>query len=304
MNYLKSILYRWDREELQKWPSLKKTAYLLLPLLIYFAVHDISEILLWAGIEAVMGHGGENIKKLLTENAYTVQGMVNGMAILLGVFSIWTAVSNEIKGDSSKKEAVGEQKNRKLSNKEPQVTAYMFLGALALLTAAGINILFYQLGFTESSQSYERVSQMQYGVSFVIGLLLYGVISPLAEEAVFRGLIYNRMKRCFSYRIALILSSVLFGFYHGNMVQAAYGILLGLLIAYVYEIYKSFAAPVLFHAVANVSVYAMTYQNDLKAMNRQIALTTVTIMLAAAAGILFYIKKIMRKEKTKAELSD
>lgn len=293
MNDRKNITYRWEREELRKWSSLKKTAYLLLPLLIYFAVHDISEILLWAGIEAMMSRGGEKIKSLLTENAYTVQGMVNGMAILIGTASIWTAVSNEIKGEDKRKGTIKEK-----GICEKRITSYMFLGVLAFLSAVGINILFYQTGFTGSSQSFEQVYEMQYGVQFMVGLFLYGIISPFAEEAVFRGLIYNRMKRCFSYRIALIFSSLLFGFYHGNTVQAVYGILLGMLIAYTYEQYKSFAAPVLFHGVANVSVYAMTYQNNLRDMNRQIALTTATIMLAASMGLIFYIKKIMKKEES------
>ena len=69
------------------------------------------------------------------------------------------------------------------------------------------------------------------------------------------------MKRCFNYKTALAVSSLLFGLYHGNIVQVVYGSILGLLIAYTYELYGSFAAPVLFHGVANVSVYALTYQN-------------------------------------------
>lgn len=87
------------------------------------------------------------------------------------------------------------------------------------------------------------------------------MISPIAEEAVFRGIIYNRMKRCFSAKLAVPLSALLFGLYHGNTVQALYGFLLGVIIAIVYERSESFAAPVIFHAMANVTVFTVTYRN-------------------------------------------
>ena len=135
-------------------------------------------------------------------------------------------------------------------------------------------------------------------MEFLIGLVLYGVISPIAEEAIFRGLIYNRMKRCFGWIPALIFSSLLFGAYHGNVVQAVYGMLLGLMIAYSYELYGNFAAPVLFHAIANISVYTMTYRNHLGQMDRRIALAIGAITFLAAISIAVYIKnKLLPKEK-------
>ena len=99
------------------------------------------------------------------------------------------------------------------------------------------------------------------------------------------------MKRCFNYRIALIVSSRLFGLYHGNVVQAVYGTILGIVIAWSYELFGDFAAPVLFHAVANISVYSITYGNRLADMNRENALITAVILLAAGGYLLFWLKK-------------
>ncbi|MDE7285687.1 MAG: CPBP family intramembrane metalloprotease, partial [Lachnospiraceae bacterium] len=153
------------------------------------------------------------------------------------------------------------------------------------------------VGFSGSSEAYNEVHKMQYGVQFAAGLILYGIISPLAEEAVFRGILYNRMKRCFHYKIALVVSSLLFGIYHGNLVQAVYGSILGLLIAYFYEQYKSFAAPVLFHAAANISMFAMTYQDRLADIGRNRAMIAGTGFIVAAAGIFFYMKRCIILEK-------
>ena len=54
-----------------------------------------------------------------------------------------------------------------------------------------------------------------------------------------------------------MVSGLLFGLFHGNLVQAVYATLLGIVLAIVYEIYDSILAPILFHAVANLFVYVM-----------------------------------------------
>ena len=91
------ISVRWSREEIAGWSSLRKTAYLLLPLLFYFLVHDGAEILLWAGLDGVMKSGSSSLVSFLTDNAYTVKGVINGLAILAGVAVIWRAICREIR---------------------------------------------------------------------------------------------------------------------------------------------------------------------------------------------------------------
>ncbi len=317
-NFFRMINIRWSREEIAGWGSLRKTAYLLLPLLFYFLVHDGAEILLWAGLDGIMTSGNKSLTSFLTDNAYTVNGLINGFAILAGVAAIWRAIRGEIRGRgeeetcSLKQGSVVSGKegsavsgdegyketetgvNPARSGMESVVTRYMVLGALAFLTALSLNLLFSLLGLTGSSQGYAQTARAQYGVNFVVGLFLYGILSPAAEEAVFRGLIYNRMKRCFGYVIALVVSSLFFGCYHGNVVQALYGTVLGLLIAWAYEKYGSFAAPVLFHGVANVSIYAMTYYNSLGAMSREVSIGVIVVSLLGAGVCLGYIKRCHR----------
>lgn len=292
MNYWKMIYTRWNREDLSSWKSLKKTAYMILPLLIYFLVHDAAEILLWAGLNQFMLVCKEETANFLNANSYTVQGIVNGLAILLGVAAIWKAVKGEVRGNEQNREETAGTENKKQPKvTEKRMTSYMMLAALAFLSAVGLNMLFYLLGITKSSQAFEETASAQFGVAFWVGLVLYGILSPFAEEAVFRGLMYNRMKRCFNNPIALVVSSLLFGCYHGNVVQAVYGTLLGLLIAYTYERYDSFSAPVLFHAVANVSIFTMTYNNRLSDMDKSVSVVLTVASLVGAAICLWRIKK-------------
>ena len=282
MNYFKMIYTRWSRESISSWGSLKKTAYMILPLLVYFLVHDASEVILWAVLNQFMLVCKEETAVFLNANSYTVQGIVNGLAIFIGVAVIWKAVKSEVSGE----EQVCEE-----TVKGTMVTSYVMLAALAFSSALGLNMLFYLLGITKSSQAFNETANAQFGVAFLAGLILYGILSPLAEEAVFRGLMYNRMKRCFNFPIALAVSSLLFGCYHGNVVQAVYGTLLGLLIAYAYEKYGSFAAPVLFHAVANVSIFTLTYNNRLGDMNKSVSILLTAASLMGAGIFLWLIRK-------------
>lgn len=270
---------------------MRKSFYILFPLLIYFLIHDMAEVLLWLGLELVSS-SGEQVVVFLDQHADTVRGVVNGIASFFGLVVIWQAVKGEI----------GEIEDSKPSDKwlrEEKVTGYMFLAVLAVLSAIGLNFLLNLIGLSKSSRSFEQIAQAQYGVAFLAGLFLYGILSPLVEEAVFRGLIYNRMKRCFNYPIALILSSLLFGCYHGNLVQAVYGTLLGIIIAYTYELYESFAAPVLFHTVANVSVYVLTYNNNLSQVSTKVSIVVMAGTLIGASACMVYIKKVLAPKMEK-----
>ncbi len=294
------MMHRFEKEEISTWTSLKKTAYILLPLLLYLVAHDLAEILLWAGLEFLMSTFGEGLSAFLTAHAYTVQGSVNGLAMLIGISVISKAVKAEVSGAEKglvSAEAQGTVKDSGIAGASGQakVTGYFFLAALAFLVAVGVNILFYQLGITGSSESFGKVQKAQLGVQLAAGIFLFGVISPVAEEAVFRGIIYNRLKRSFSVSIGMVISALLFGCYHGNVVQALYGAFLGLVIAYSYELFGSFIAPVVFHSVANISVFVMSYYEGLNHLQRPAAIGLAVGMLAAAVGILVYLKNFFKK---------
>lgn len=289
MAFWKNINIRWDRENIMGWGSARKTAYILLPLLIYFLVHDAAEVLLWMLLNSFLERAGEGVRVFFNQNGYTISGVTGGLAILIGFMSVRKSVMVEIVGQE------------KVSQERPdeKITGYCFLGGFALLTAFGLNLLFDLVGLSGSSQTFSQVVKAQYGVEFVCGLILYGILSPVVEEAVFRGLIYNRMKRCFQPKIALACSALIFGAYHGNLVQALYGTILGLLIAYTYERYGSFAAPVIFHAIANVSIYAITYNHTLGQMTKVTRIVAALISLSGA--VLFFIYIIRHTKPDTAE---
>ena len=302
MGFFKMMYIRWSREDISSWKSMKKAVYMIFPLLVYFLVHDAVQILLWAGLNRFLLACSKETSAFLLANSYTLQGVINGLAILGGVAAVWQAVKNEIYWGEAKRSGQNKDRSQSRNKKaaldeessmEKKATDYMVLGTFAFLSALGFNVLFQLLEITKSSKAFEDTANAQFGVIFLVGLVLYGILSPLAEEAIFRGLIYNRMKRCFNFPIALAVSSLLFGCYHGNAVQAVYGTILGLLIAYTYEKYESFAAPALFHAIANVSIYALAYYHAFDHMNGWKGWIVAVISLTGA-GICFWRIKCRR----------
>lgn len=148
----------------------------------------------------------------------------------------------------------------KLSHlKGEPVKNYIFLGLAVIGTVVGINLLFSLLQFTANSESYQQVAQWQYSAVFPVGLICYGVITPIAEEILFRGIIYNYLRRMMKLRPAVLLSAALFGIYHGNAVQGVYAFCMAFLIIYGYEYFGSFLIPMLLHASANVLSYCLSY---------------------------------------------
>lgn len=98
----------------------------------------------------------------------------------------------------------------------------------------------------------ETMDQMTSGKSMWFLILSMGVIAPLAEEIVFRWLIYLRLRDYVRMGAAMVISGLIFGIYHGNLVQAVYAGILGMVFAYFLEISGCLWSSVLLHMGANI----------------------------------------------------
>ncbi|MCM1112543.1 MAG: CPBP family intramembrane metalloprotease [Muribaculum sp.] len=138
-------------------------------------------------------------------------------------------------------------------------SSYLLLAGAAVGAVLGLNLLLELLGIVDKSGAYQAVREDQYSASFLLGLITFGVISPVAEELLFRGIIHNYLRRFINPKMALFVSSALFGVYHMNSVQGVYGFIMGCLIAYAYEYFGDFKMALAVHAVSNLLVYCLTY---------------------------------------------
>lgn len=98
----------------------------------------------------------------------------------------------------------------------------------------------------------EELAGTLYQGRLVLEILGVGILVPISEELVFRGLTMSRMEEYWGRKYAIVLSALLFAVIHGNLLQGLYTFPLGLLFAYVYDRYHTLLAPVLFHAASNL----------------------------------------------------
>lgn len=63
---------------------------------------------------------------------------------------------------------------------------------------------------------YMQVYQSMEGWNLVAYLILSITVAPIAEELIFRGFLYQSLRRVFSIPVCVIISSVLFAFVHGT----------------------------------------------------------------------------------------
>lgn len=228
--------------------GLKMAWSILMPFLIYFIVYDLSHTLLLYLLTLIKQ------TDIFIYHEPTVRGAVNAVALMIGMGAVLPMALKEISRAKEEKQ-----------DGNPGWKEYLMLLVFAASLAMGANILLSLIGVTETSQTYQEVSARQFGVSLGVGIILYGIVVPVAEEVVFRGLMYNRMKHFFGATQSIILCGILFGVYHGNLVQGIYGCIMGIGITYMYEKYGSFLAPVLFHSVANICVFAAGYDQKVVA---------------------------------------
>lgn len=77
------------------------------------------------------------------------------------------------------------------------------------------------------------------------------VVAPICEEIVYRGFIYNILKRYSRRWVAIILSALLFSVIHGSMAQAVPLTIFGIVQCILYDKARSLRLPILLHAIYN-----------------------------------------------------
>lgn len=84
-------------------------------------------------------------------------------------------------------------------------------------------------------------------------LLMVGIIGPVSEESVFRGVIYHGYKTSQRFVGSMLLSALLFGLTHLNFNQMSYAVLVGIVSVLLLEGSGSIFYSMLFHICINTT---------------------------------------------------
>lgn len=180
-----------------------------------------------------------------------------------------------------------------IQKRHAPAAAWPVLIITGILTCIGGNIIVTLFNLQYIFSDYTQVSEQLYSGNFIIQLVFIGVIVPISEELIFRGLIYNRAKVYMGSPLsAMLISALIFSIYHGNMVQGIYAFVIGFMMAFLYEKYGSLAAPVLFHICCNLPALIMQ-KMQITIGSLYTAAYIAVGCTAAVAVLLFVIHRII-----------
>lgn len=91
----------------------------------------------------------------------------------------------------------------------------------------------------------------------VYTLITVVVISPIVEELIFRGRLYNLLSHTVSPFMSAVLSSVVFATIHLEPIIIIGGFLSGMLFSYMYLLKRSIILPIILHICNNTIAYGL-----------------------------------------------
>lgn len=106
------------------------------------------------------------------------------------------------------------------------------------------------------SSGYQETNQAFFGGGMVFEILGSGLLIPIAEEMLFRGIVFKRLRIWAGVRVAIAGSALFFALIHVNLVQFLYAGILGIFLALLLEKSGKLYIPVLGHITANLIAIA------------------------------------------------
>lgn len=117
-----------------------------------------------------------------------------------------------------------------------------------------INLLIGITGIDSLSPEYERlINNIFSRTSPLLLILSIGIIAPVFEEILFRGIVFRELASKINVVVAIVVQAFLFGAFHMNLTQGIYAFVVGLLLGWSYYVSGSLFVPVLIHLFFNTT---------------------------------------------------
>jgi|AntRauTorckE6833_2_1112554.scaffolds.fasta_scaffold18215_2 hypothetical protein len=131
------------------------------------------------------------------------------------------------------------------------VSSLFFISPLISL----VDYLISLTGYTSSSELPIDLSNLS---GFIVGIFALAVFPAVAEELIFRGVVFSGLKR-FGYKKAIIFSAIIFALMHMSIQQTVYQIIIGVILAYSFYVTGSLLGAILLHFVNNFLIVIMAF---------------------------------------------
>lgn len=226
-----------------------------------------------------------NMAVKTTDQNYVFQQIIATVVTLPFVYSFY------------RKDAVGTVQDTK---KDILMTVLLAVGTMAV--GMVVNNLFSFTTIKEQSQSYQELSNAFYGSTLLPEILATCILTPILEELLYRGIVYQRLREWLGVWPSVLVSALIFGGMHMNLVQFVYAGCLGLLLALCVQ-WGGLKCAILAHMLTNL-ISVLRCETGIfgfmeGSMTRQIVVTLV--LAGMAVGCFLFVEFGILKTKCKKE---
>ena len=205
-------------------------------------------------------------------------------------------------GDGSPRGACGDRmpqgaRGEAMSGERLRARGDQLIAAAAGILAASVflNLFLAGVGAVHADAAAADTSAQAGRVSLPLGILIYGVLSPLAEETVFRGITLQRLYLlCHekksgktAFLLAAGLSSLLFGIYHGSLVQGLYAAAMGFLFCLFLALGGNLFSLIILHGGANVMTLFLSRAGTFRRASASVMAGAFGIAFCCGGYVLF-----------------
>jgi membrane protease YdiL (CAAX protease family) len=163
---------------------------------------------------------------------------------------------------------------------------FICMAAVYLFNIVGIGINA-GIAFVKGKEVMNPISEVISSSSTLFTMIFAGMLSPLVEEIIFRGILLRKLRNLGD-KTAIVATALAFGLFHGNFSQFFYAVALGLIFGYIAVKTNSIRYTVLLHIIINmfgsvIMPILMTSGNSII-----LALASLLVLTFFILGIVFF----------------
>ncbi len=125
---------------------------------------------------------------------------------------------------------------------------------------------------------------------FLVLIFSSGIVGPILEEFLFRGIVFNKLKEFNSLDKSIILCTIIFALFHNSLSQMIYAFIMGCIFIKLYDKTNNLLYSIIFHVISNSII--VVCNNFLISLNG--IYSVLFILLTAVVFVVSY--KFMNKK--------
>lgn len=238
---------------------------IIYPIGIYYVVSS----LVFFGLELLFGNGNEN---------YMIKQLICSAATIPFVLTFYMQ-------DKRIEDAVYERGKFVFDGVQIKNSLLALLAGGTLGMA--LNNILAMTPLLRISGGFQEANSAFFGGRVIYEILGSCLLVPIAEELLFRGVVFKRLRLLIGLWPGIVLSAAIFGIMHFNLVQFVYAGVIGLLLAFLVEKTGYLYVAALAHIAANTMAVirqdtgwlGFTYEATVSGIGATLAILAVALLL-------------------------